>query len=933
MTYAKDLPRHTPKGDKFSDHLQFCETILETTPAPFVLKDTDCVYLFVNRAFCRLVGKSQREITGKTDHHLFPAGEADQYVADDKAVMAGGEQQKEVWEVPCAGGLQWLKVLKTAVVDDTGECTGILWSVTDVTDVVESDENTWMKSILGVIGENNWDWDIKAGEVRFSPQWIESLGYEQNEVPARIESWEKLIHPEDAPRVFEALQEHFTGRTPVYQCENRLRKKSGEYRWNLDRGKVIEWDENGKPARMVGCDLDISEQKATENALRESEHRLNIHLQNTPVGAISWDLDFRVTDWNPAAETIFGYSRSEAMGKRAHELILCEDVKEEVDDIFRDLLSEKGGALSTNDNMTRDGRRITCEWYNTAIKDDRGRVVSMASLVNDATERKRIEEELKRQNGLITSLFDSIPDIIFLKDAEGVYLGCNPPFADFVGKSKKKIIGKTDYDLFDKETADFFRNHDKRMFERCETRHNEEWITYPDGRKILIDTLKTPYLRQDGELLGIIGISRDITELYNHRLHLENLVEDRTTELNRANAELTKANRLKDEFLANMSHELRTPLTSILGMSEALIEQVYGPLNEKQLGSLKHLNSSGDHLLNLINDILDLSKMDAGKMELEMETVSVEALCRSSLQMIQEMADKKELKVNLSHDISVDHFRADTLRIKQILVNLLMNAVKFTPEGGKVGLDVNCDPHRNKIEFTVWDTGIGIPDEDIDKLFTPFVQLDGSFTRAHKGTGLGLALVYKLTELHGGSVTVVSEAGKYSRFTVALPAGEAFESAGSDIRSFGQAFEVPKPSKVLPQRRTRILMADDNMANIETVADYLEAKSYDVLLAYDGSEALRLAAEKNPGLILMDIQMPVMDGLSAIKAIRNWKDPENPEAESEIRTIPIIALTALTALAMPGDREKCLEAGADEYMSKPVGLKKLIETIEGLIKN
>ncbi|MDM8535562.1 ATP-binding protein [Desulfobacterales bacterium HSG17] len=268
---------------------------------------------------------------------------------------------------------------------------------------------------------------------------------------------------------------------------------------------------------------------------------------------------------------------------------------------------------------------------------------------------------------------------------------------------------------------------------------------------------------------------------------LEEEVKKRTDDLHNTNAELARANRLKDEFLANMSHELRTPLTSILGVSEVLIEQVYGPLNEKQVKSLQNVEKSGQHLLNLINDILDLSKIQADKMELQINEFAVEDLCQASLQIVKQAAQMKKQKLNISIDIRLKHMRADIMRIKQILVNLLINAVKFTPDGGKIGLEANCEPDRNIVEFSVWDTGRGISKKNMKKLFKPFVQLDGSFTREHDGSGLGLALVYKLTEMHGGSVNVESEEGRYSRFAVRLPWQpdkelQGFENSG-DLKS------------------------------------------------------------------------------------------------------------------------------------------------------
>jgi signal transduction histidine kinase len=250
---------------------------------------------------------------------------------------------------------------------------------------------------------------------------------------------------------------------------------------------------------------------------------------------------------------------------------------------------------------------------------------------------------------------------------------------------------------------------------------------------------------------------------------LEEKVKKRTYDLRIANTELKQANRLKDEFLANMNHELRTPLTSVMGMSEALIEQVYGPLNAKQLESLKLISKSGGHLLNLITDILDLSKVNAGKMELRISQISPDAVCQESMHKIKEMAEKKEHQLFISINSGLQHIRADRLHVKQILVNLLTNAVKFTPRGGKIGLEVNYEPGRNKVEFIVWDTGIGISQEDKKKLFKPFVQLDGSLSRQYEGTGLGLTLVHRLVELHGGGVEVDSQEGKFSRFTVTLP--------------------------------------------------------------------------------------------------------------------------------------------------------------------
>jgi signal transduction histidine kinase len=467
------------------------------------------------------------------------------------------------------------------------------------------------------------------------------------------------------------------------------------------------------------------------------------------------------------------------------------------------------------------------------------------------------------------------------------------------------------------------------------------------------------------------------------RASLARRVEERTAELREANEKLARAAHLKDEFLAGISHELRTPLNTILSVSEALQEQIYGLLNEKQHKALGNIEESGRHLLALINDILDLSKIGAGKLELEIAPVSVEEICQASLRFINYIAQRKQLKVFSSIDSAVTArqatrgdnpaersdkptfapFRADARQLKQILVNLLSNAVKFTPEGGAIGLEVAGNIEEGAVHFTVWDNGIGIASENLEHLFQPFVQLDSSIARKYPGTGLGLALVHRLVDLHGGGISVESEPGKGSRFTVSLPwqasdpteRAETVEPAGPSptgslngqitklaapngaIASLNRKFEAAssptdaavraaargdkpaeRPFRAFAPFRERplILLAEDNESNVRIVSDYLSAKRYRVVVARNGSEAIALARKERPGVILMDIQMPGMDGLEAMRRIR---------AAAGLSKIPIIALTAL---AMRGDREKCLAAGANDYMSKPISLKKLVEMIE-----
>jgi len=416
-----------------------------------------------------------------------------------------------------------------------------------------------------------------------------------------------------------------------------------------------------------------------------------------------------------------------------------------------------------------------------------------------------------------------------------------------------------------------------------------------------------------GQPLYWQGLKIDVTkrkqaedEILKLNAELERRVEERTKELERAL-------RAKDEFLASMSHELRTPLNAILGLSESLTEQTAGSLNDKQRRYVTTIHESGGHLLSLINDILDLARIESGQIVLNINEVDLKQVCQASLRLINELALKKKQEVTLELDEEIGSIWADERRIKQILVNLLSNAVKFTPENGKIGLVVNGDRLEKRVIFTVWDNGIGIEDSDLMRLFQPFVQLDSSLAREATGTGLGLALVAQMVRLHGGSVSVESEPGRGSRFMVILPWEPTLATdAALRLRSTGK-FRAIKPDM---KDKPIILLIEDTRESSVMMTDYLEMAGYQVFNARDAVTGIEQAKHTRPDLILMDIQLPGVDGLEATRRLRS--DPN-------FRTVPIIALTAL---AMPGDRERCLAAGATDYVTKPVGLRKLANMIE-----
>ncbi|MEF3273632.1 MAG: response regulator [Chloroflexus sp.] len=456
----------------------------------------------------------------------------------------------------------------------------------------------------------------------------------------------------------------------------------------------------------------------------------------------------------------------------------------------------------------------------------------------------------------------------------------------------------------------------------------------PDGTVLYLDLLTVPLTDDHGQITGLLQIITDTTnrsiaeQLLAQRRNELQLLKDRiqrqNVELARINAGLLRVTKLKDEFLASMSHEIRTPLTAILGLIDVLRAQLIGPLSEEQMGAINGIKQGGQHLLSLINDYLDIAKIEAGRLELDPVPISVHDLCLSLRPMIADMAKRAGLQLIYDLDPEVQVILADARRLRQILINLLSNAIKFTPAGGKVGLEVRGQPEQGAVRFTVWDTGIGITAEDAARLFEPFQQIENERQKELTGSGLGLTLVSKLTRLHGGSVSLESEIGVGSRFHVTLP-WEPNEqqrllewSADERRKEVELPVDLPPASPLAGDRP--LLMVEDDVASASIFAQYLTRCGYRVVHVESGEEALAYIQGDMPCLVLLDVRMRTMDGIEVMRHLRS---------NVATRELPILVLTAL---AMPGDRERCLAAGADDYLAKPVRLRQLAERIAALLE-
>jgi len=405
--------------------------------------------------------------------------------------------------------------------------------------------------------------------------------------------------------------------------------------------------------------------------------------------------------------------------------------------------------------------------------DEYGIPEKVAGTIQDVSELKKSEErykklyiEFQQKEALLVSLINSIPDLIFYKDVNSVYLGCNKAFEDFAGMKEKDIIGHTDFDIFDKEVAEFFRATDINMMQQEEYLTTEEWIKYPDGKYVLIDTLKTPYYDPKGIILGLIGVSRDITEK-SKKEELQKNIEEERRRLN----ELKEADRIKTEFFTNISHELRTPINvifSALQMEELMLKD-YSSENSPmdRFKYIKMMKQNCYRLLRLINNIIDITKIDNDYFNINESNNDIINLIENVTLSVADYIENKGISITFDTDVEEKIIVYDPEKIERIILNLLSNAVKFTPRGGNIVIKI--EDNTSNICIRIKDTGRGIPHSKLDSIFERFVQVDKSLTRTHEGSGIGLSIVKALVELHGGTISVTSKDGQGTEFIIYIP--------------------------------------------------------------------------------------------------------------------------------------------------------------------
>jgi len=650
---------------------------------------------------------------------------------------------------------------------------------------------------------------------------------------------------------------------------------------------------------MTSADTPTVSAKQKANALHsESDSLFRAYVEAASDIVYTLDLTGKFTFVNSYGLKLIGADSYDDVVGHSYLDIVAPESRRSTLDVFAQLL--KTGELRDYEFavLTRSGDRVFIE-VNGRLLYQSGRLVGALGIGRDITERKRCDAQLK----MFSKALDSAHDSAIITDLQG-----NIQYANL---ATQRVFNWPAARLTGVNLSTFFSKQDQVAWV-LEQATGEGWSgqivcqRYDGTPFSAFISISPVYGEEAGKPTAVSIILRDITQ--------QERIE---AELAAKNLELARANRLKSEFLANMSHELRTPMTSILGFSKLLSQAVYGELNERQQLYVDQIYHSGEHLLSLINEVLDLSKVEAGQMDLNPSSIHVATLCQDVITMVTTQAKMKDLTIHCEVAESLPALIADEVRVRQMLLNLLSNAIKFTPKGRAIGIRVH-QPHEDQLTLTVWDEGIGIAPDQVSALFQPFQQLESPLSKQYEGTGLGLALTQKLTRLHGGDVIVRSQPDQGSEFTIQLPlncrtATRRDEQHAVQDATLSDPLAIAPPS---PQSTAQpILVVEDNPINALLLEHMLTHWGYQVHHCAHGQEALDWLSDHRPVLVLMDVQLPGVNGLELTQQIRQqpqWQD------------LPIVATTAL---AQPQDRDRCLAAGMQDYLSKPINHADLVAVL------
>jgi len=891
--------------------------LLQSTDQGIYGIDNDGLCTFINNAGLRMIGYGPEECLGKNMHNLIhhSASDGSPYPVKDcpifrsKSISIGTKVDDEVlWR---KGRHPFDAEYSSYPILDNGVISGAVVTFTDITErkavekaLKESEEK------YRQIVDNSHDiiYTINArGIFIFVSRSVTSmLGYSTDQIEGQ--PFQRFIHPDDISRCEQWINRVLSIGERQSGIEYRIRHIDGTWLWNSSSA-VPFFDESGTTKGFYGVAHDITQRKQAEDALEMKSREMDSFFSSALDLLCIADIEGHFIRLNPEWEKSLGYSIRELEGQLFLNFVHPADTEKTLAAI-----SELEANLTVinfeNRYRAKDGTYRWIEWRSQL----HGNMIYAAA--RDITERKANEEQLRvlsdrlllaAQAGRVGIWdYDVVNNQLSWDEQMYTLYGIHPEMFSGVYEAWENGLHPDDIQRGDAEI---------QMALSGEKEFNTEFrVVWPDGTIRNIRALALVRRDEQGNPLHMVGTNWDITDSKKAIEQLETAKHE--SDILREKAEV--ANKAKSEFLASMSHEIRTPMNGVISMSGLLMET---GLNDQQRRYAQIIQTSGEALLSLLNDILDYSKIEAYKIDLEILDFNLGQTVHDAIELMRMRAEEKGLNIIYHENQGIPHFlRGDPGRIRQILLNLVGNAIKFTARG-TITIQLAIDeeiPDWVRLKFNVTDTGIGIPKEQQDRIFYPFTQADSSVTRKYGGTGLGLTISRQLAELMGGTIGVESASGKGSTFwfTVLLE-----KQSEERIQKFLKAAEPVKikTDSTIKKSNVRILVAEDNFTNQVIATEMIKKLGYaSIDIASNGLEAITALKQLKYDIVLMDCHMPVMDGFDATRQIRHSADIQNPH-------IPIIALTAL---AMKGDKDLVIEAGMDDYLSKPVSLRELSEIFE-----